>query len=163
MVSINMVTGVRFENILRVFREKLESISSFEVRISLVNPNFDDLMSVVAGAISDEYATSGGDLADQIRQTLNGLINFRNSLSHAQAERFDLKIHDTLPFASAIMLDVESEAGRIQLETKPYKSPLADSFALELVDTGEDSLFRTLKAAYTRLIVDAKRVEGEME
>ena len=163
MVSINMVTGVHFEDVLRVFREKLEDSPSFTVRVSLVNPDYDDLMSVVSGAISNEYATSGSDLAKQVRATLSGLTGFRDSLSQSQAKRFDLRVHDTLPFASAIMLDAENEAGRIQLETKPYRSPLADSFAFELVDTGEDSLFRTLRAAYSRLIDDAKPVDSTKE
>lgn len=155
MVSINMQTGIGFENVTRVFEEKLNSDNKFSVIVSLLNPDNSELMNVVSDSISDEYAKSGKDLSTQISDTLSRLITFKGSLSKSEKTRFTLKKHDTFTFGSAIILDGETDAGRIQIETKAYRTPLADSFAFEWIETGPDSLFVTLKSAYGKLVNDA--------
>ena len=43
-----------------------------------------------------------------------------SSLIFNKQKRFSIKVHNTLPFGSAIILDGDLENGRIQIETKPY-------------------------------------------
>lgn len=160
MISINMITGLTFEDIKRVFEEKLRAIDNFQITISLINPDRDDLMRVVSASISDDYATSAENLSVQIQATIERLRIFRDSLAKREASRFDLRVHNTFPFASAIMLDSETSRGKIQLETKPYKATLTDSFAFELVNVGPDGLFTTLRKAYNDLIADGQTVSG---
>jgi len=161
MVSINMITGVRFENIMRVFEEKLNRFPSFSVVLSLIDPKREDLMRFVSSSISDEYAVSAEALSDQINETLQRLTRFRRTLSVGASKRFDIRVHATLPFASAIMIDSDASSGKIQLETKPYREPLVDSFAFEVVDVGDDCLFKTLRRAYGRLLDDAVPVHDD--
>lgn len=70
-----------------------------------------------------------------------------------EQKRFILKVHNTLPFGSAIILDGDLESGTIQIETKPYKVGIRKSFAFEICNNNR-SFYNTLKTSYYSLITD---------
>lgn len=72
------------------------------------------------------------------------------------------KMHNTLPFGSAIILDGNLESGRIQIETKPYKVGMRKSFAFEIINDG-NSFYDTIKSSYYELIHDGDCYENSIE
>lgn len=76
--------------------------------------------------------------------------------------RLDVRVHTSLPFGSAILLDHAHAIGRIQIETKPYKVGLQRSFAFEVARRSESGvLFETLTTAYEKLVADGQSVGSE--
>lgn len=149
MISINLMTGIAFTDICNVIKKKL-SIPNFQVTISLLNPSCDYLMRSVASVLSKTEK----ELSKEIYSTLTNLFRFKNSLQNSSLKkRFILKVHNSLPFGSAIMIDTDS-SGKIQIETKPYKSILNKSFGFEAIDTGANSVYHSLLEGYTSLLKD---------
>lgn len=70
-----------------------------------------------------------------------------------------IRVHNTLPFGSAILIDHREDHGRIQIETKPYKAVLNESFAFEVAPFGTSGLYRTLVNGYESLLKDGSAIE----
>lgn len=85
--------------------------------------------------------------------TIKALVALRNSLKPDEQNRFVIKVHQTLPFGSAIILDGDFENGTIQIETKPYGFGMRKSFAFEIRNNGSD-FYNNLKTSYYQLIKD---------
>lgn len=152
MVSINLMTGVVFDDVLSVLEEKLKHNSDFVCMISLLNPWQRYLMS----AISPVLGMSTEKLTGSIKETLSKLSILKQKLPNEVQGRFEIRVHKAIPFGSAIMIDVNSGEGKIQIETKPYKYPLGKSFAFEISNKGENKLFKTLRDGYFRLIEEGE-------
>ena len=73
--------------------------------------------------------------------------------------RLELRVHNTIPFGSAIIVDHKESYGRIQIETKPYKAVLNDSFAFEIAPHGTSGFYQTLINGYEALIKDGNAIE----
>lgn len=59
-------------------------------------------------------------------------MELKTALPAGQRERLDVRVHESLPMGSAIMLDAEPERGIIQIETKLHRSPRVESFGFEI-------------------------------
>lgn len=112
-------------------------------------------MAVMGGVLNLEAA----DLARSIRKSLSDLSAFRNSLPETVRHRLRIRVHQTLPSSSAILLDHHEPAGRIQLETKPYKAGLQKSFAFEVGRVQEGGLYDVLARAYDALVADGEEFD----
>ena len=154
-VGISLSTGMQFDNICNFIKDRLSSNLEFEVSISLLNPNQDELYK----SICDVFDADFRDLQNQTKVTLRKLCDVKKRLSLEQQQRFIIKVHKTIPFASAIMLDDALPTGRIQIETKPYKAGMRDSFAMEFKNN-EQKFYETLRKSYHTLIDDGDNVEN---
>ena len=115
-------------------------------------------MGVMAPVLNREPA----DLAETIRHSLRILVKFKQALPVEVQSRLDIRVHPSLPFGSAILLDHACPNGRIQIETKPYKIGLQRSFAFEVARRPEFGvLFDTLATAYEKLVADGQSVGSE--
>ena len=148
MVSITLATGIAFDDICKVFKSKLKK-ANFSLTVSLLNPLKDELYQ----AISPLFGQSANELQNTAKSTLRNLIKLRNSLNSKAQSRFQLRVHQTLPFGSAIILDGDFSNGTIQIETKPYGVGMRKSFAFELNNNGGD-FYQVLKQSYVDLIRD---------
>lgn len=92
-------------------------------------------------------------LQDNTISAIKTLVEFRGSLKLDEQERFLIKVHQTLPFGSAIILDGDAENGTIQIETKPYEVGMRKSFAFE-IENNNGIFYETLTQSYYRLIDD---------
>jgi hypothetical protein len=155
MVSINLRTGHTIEDIGRVFERKLTSSTSFTITVSLLNPSRPSLMTAINASLS----TADRVLASEIVNTIEYLLKFKHRLPEQVQRRFEVRVHNSIPFASAILFDMGTGAARIQLETKAYKAPLMHSFALEFVPGIDPSLFQSLEKGYGDLIRDGESAE----
>lgn len=87
------------------------------------------------------------------RVALKRLQALKDSLKEDQQKRFIIKMHNALPFGSAIILDCNHEQGRVQIETKPYKVHMRESFAFEFLNNG-GQFYKTIVSSYFSLIED---------
>ncbi len=149
MVSITLATGIPVDDICRVFKDKLIQNENFSVIISLLDPNREDLYKAIQPLFNQTEKT----LQENTVSSLKTLINLKNSLEIKERERFVIKVHETLPFGSAIILDGDTKNGRIQIETKPYGVGMRKSFAFEIQNNG-GYFYETLKQSYYDLIKD---------
>ena len=155
MISVHLVTGMHIDGILEVIGSRLNDPNlDFSATISLLDPNRSDLMS----AMSVIFDQNEELLAQSIKDRLNELAQFKRSLSMSAKKRFKLRAHKAIPFGSAILIDHKEPQGRIQIETKPYKTPLRKSIAFEIIPTGSSGLYKTLIDSYEKLIDDGSEV-----
>lgn len=135
-----------------LFKRKLSSNSSFTIVISLINPNNQELVKVVA----DTLNISKEKLHREITEMLIDLLNCYESLNSSEKSRFKITVHDSFPMGSVIMLDVTPTSGIIQIETKLYKAARTNSFGFQL--TKESRFFKHNFVAWNRVIQDSKAI-----
>lgn len=152
MVSITLETGVRFENLSRRIKELLRK--GAVVTVSLLNPKNTSLMAATAPLF---HSMEAGNLSGRIEESLRDLVKLKSDLSTEDKARFSIRVHDALPFGSAIMIDCETDGqipGRIQIETKPYQQPYNSSFAFEITDYEGNELYQNIYKGYIKLMED---------
>lgn len=155
MVSINLMTGVPYDGLSDVLKQKLEGPPrQFRVTISLLNPTNLNLMTALAPSLGWTPAK----LARTIKETLRDLLSLKGSLSATAQRRFSIRVHNSVPFGSAIMLDHQEPRGRIQIETKVYKAAFSRSVAFEVGPDGASGLYKVLAKGYQDLVKDGHEV-----
>lgn len=159
MISINLMTGYTIESLTQAFRQMiLERSHPVTIRISLLNPKKEYLMRSVAGNFEHEgdYAKAGSELAQDINRILDRLKKFHDSLEDRVKGNFQLFVHNTIPSASAILIDPAEPSGSIQLETKAYGTPAMEAYGFEVA--GHTSFYKSLWRAYNKLIDHGERL-----
>ncbi|MCD5401139.1 nucleotide-binding protein [candidate division NPL-UPA2 bacterium] len=159
MVSINLMTGIPFDDMCSVLEKKLKQNNTFSVCLSLLNPLKNELIAVISSVLNMKPEK----LAKTIEDSLSNLFNLKQKLSMQEQDRFEIKVHNALPFGSAIIIDGDTEKGKIQIETKPYKASLRKSFAFEISNKGNNELYITLRDCYFRLIKEGVTYESIQE
>lgn len=158
MVSINLMTGLPFNDLCKALERKLREKQQFSATLSLLDPRRGDLMSVVAPVLNNDP----DELAEAIRRSIWNLIRFKHTLPAEAQNRFDVRVHPALPFGSAILLDHEDQNGKIQIETKPYKAGLQRSLAFEVARGRSSSgLYEVLATSYETLLREGESVTDE--
>lgn len=155
MVSVSLVKGINFDNLRIVLQKKLESLeNNFNVIISLLNPHKEFLMESIASI----YEKCNEEIKNEILDGIKKLIEFKSTLSKSAQSRFDIRLHNSIPFGSAIIIDKYENYGKIQIETKPYKAPYGKSFAFEVVPIKKDGFYYNLINGYLSLINDGESI-----
>ena len=152
MVSINLMTGIPIEGLGGALATKLKLNKSFTATVSLIDPDKLHLMKTLAPVLN----TTPGDLANSIRASLNQLTDARAKLPLRARGRFLIRVHNTIPMGSAILLDHHEPSGRIQIESKVYKAAPLQSFAFEVMQTGANGFYETLAKGYDDLVKDGR-------
>jgi uncharacterized protein len=159
LVSISLVKGINFDNLRIVLQRKLEKPgSNFHVTISLLNPSKKYLME----SLSLTFEKNNEDLAKDISDGISKLVNFKQTLSLEARRRFNIMVHNSIPFASAVILDSDKSYGKIQIETKAYKVPYGKSFAFEVIPIKKDGFYDTILKGYIELLRDGEIIDGEV-
>ena len=155
-VSISLVKGINFDDLRNVLIKKIstqtESGNDFKVIISLLNPDKEFLMESLASVFEKDI----NSIRDEIKQTAKKLKELKKKLPNKKKKNLILRYHNAIPFGSAIIIDKDAKYGKIQIETKPYKSPHNKSFAFEIIPVAENGFFVTLVNAYEELIKDGE-------
>ena len=159
MVSINLMTGIPFNDLCSCLKMKIEKDDSFMTTISFLDPRRSELISTVAPILNVEPSA----LEATIHQGIESLFKFKQKLPEKMRNRFDIRVHSVMPFGSAILLDHGHSTGRIQIETKPYKVGLQKSIAFEVAkNAGSSDLFNTLAVSYETLVADGQSIGNEI-
>ena len=154
LISVSLATGVEFEALATKIKDMIENKKVAFV-ISLLNPDNNALMESVAPI----FAYSTKELSRKIKNSLKNIHNMKKTLSMDNQKKIDIRVHNTLPFGSAIMLDCEEDGttyGRIQIETKPYKVEYNGSFAFEITNHTTNKLFSNLYMGCNLLLADGR-------
>lgn len=154
IISITLSTGMQIDDICTVIKNKLKKQRDFRVTVSLLNPFRDELYMALEPVFGTDYSS----LQNMTKDALKKLYQLKKSFSAEKQKKFAIKMHNTIPFGSAIILDGDLEKGRIQIETKPYKVGMRKSFAFEIINDG-NSFFDTIKTSYYDLINDGNSYE----
>src|ERR1035437_1183839 len=150
LVSINLMTGIPIDGVCEALIKKLKTNPKFTAIVSLLNPELPHLIASLAPVLS----TTPADLAHSIRQSLNRLNDAKAQLRPKDRGRFSIRVRDTIPMGSAILIDHKESFGRIQIESKVYKAPPRMSFGCEVVRTGSEGFYETLAKGYDDLVDD---------
>ncbi|HVG11036.1 MAG TPA: CBASS cGAMP-activated phospholipase [Thermoanaerobaculia bacterium] len=153
MVSINLMTGVAFDDLLTILKAKLLA-GRFEATISLLDPEQTGLIDVMARGIGKEP----DDLAKSIEESFGHLMELKQELPQERRECLRLRAHKAIPFGSAILLDHDEDYGRIQIETKPYRVPFNKSLGFEISNFGDNELYVTLADSYEQVIAEGRDI-----
>ena len=94
---------------------------------------------------------------------MSELSRLKQRIPKQAQDRFGIRVHNAIPFGSAIIIDGNTGRGKIQIETKPFKAPLRKSFAFEISNQGHNELFITLRDGYFRLIAEGGTYESMIE
>lgn len=154
MVSVNLMTGLPFDDLARTLRGKLAEPHSISVVVSLLDPRETSLMSALCPALDMEPEK----LSSMIHESLGKLASLRDTVLPERQHNFQIRLHKSIPFGSAILLDADEVDGRIQIETKPYKVPSQRSFGFEVMRASEDGLYESLLEGYRALMADGEEV-----
>jgi glycosyltransferase involved in cell wall biosynthesis len=158
MVSVNLMTGIPFHELCEALKKKLEGNSRLTVLISLLDFRKSWLMQTMAPALDLKPVS----LANNIIESLEKLWKMKKTLPSPVQERFSIRVHQSIPFGSAIMLDHASANGRIQIETKVPKVALRKSFAFEVGPSGASGFYNMLVSGYLDLISEGQEVEAAL-
>jgi hypothetical protein len=159
LVSIDLVTGVKFHGMCESVRELVEAPQPVEVHISLLDFREGALMRALAPAL--DMTTE--ELTRSIESAFASLFAFKAQLSQNGQIHLHIRAHCSIPFGSVIMIDEKEEFGRIQIETKAYKAALDDSWGFELRNGGSHKMFQTLVNCYRRLVNDGVELTRDAE
>lgn len=159
LVSVSLVTGVKFQGMCPSLRELVERSQPVEVYISLLDFRNTSLMVALAPALD----MTVDELRQAIKSSFVSFFEFKNTLSQSGQAHFHVNAHRSIPFASAIIIDEKETFGRLQIETKPYKVALDDSWGFELIKGGSHKMFETLTNSYVQLINDGEELKQGMQ
>ena len=144
-----MAHGIEMEGVTAALDELTRASPPRDITIALINPR-----ASYVHALSGYLGLQQEEVVARTKASLSKLWDLREHMTPAQKARFRIKVYETVPIASVILLDAEESYGRLQIEIKPYKSPRTASFALELGDRGHE-LYDTCANAWLQLIDDS--------
>jgi hypothetical protein len=144
-----MAHGNEAENVAASLAQLLDNRRELSATIAIIDPTSPHLSQ-----LADYLGLPEAEVRDRIVASLRSLHFARLSASADAQKRFDLRVYRDLPMASVILLDVESDEGRVQLDFKAFRAPRDSSFGLEL--RGPNSpLYGVCRDAWSDLIARA--------
>jgi hypothetical protein len=146
--------GIELEGVSRALAEMITENQELIVCVAIISPSSPSL-----AGLASYLGMRDSDLVQRIQASLDELIATRQSLPKELSDRLVLKVYNTLPVASVIMLDVEEHDGRIQLDFKLYKTARQHSLGIEVVDSSS-GLYKRVAYATKQLISEAETVES---
>src|SRR5438128_7616159 len=101
----------------------VKSPRKMEITIAIIDPTagYIDTLASYLGMTCKE-------LVLRVQSSLYKLHKAREGLTGAEKARFRLKVYNTIPIASVIILDAEGNNGRVQIDIKSYRVPRYHSF-----------------------------------
>lgn len=146
--------GVETQGLAEEVCALLSDRPSLSVTLAIIDPDSSHL-----DALAKHLNKRQEEVRRRIVNSLVSLTTQRAQLSEPVRSRYHIKIYDSLPVASIIMLDRMESNGRIQIDIKPYHSAQHNSFAIEIT-RAKDPLYRHLSAAWGQLVMDARELDS---
>ena len=148
-----MAHGNEAEGIADGIAKLVQPPQKIKVTIAIIDPT-----AIYIDELASYLNIEAKELKLRIESSLNNLYKAREKLSIEEKNRFRIKVYKTIPIASVIMIDGETNYGRIQLDFRPYKVPRHYSFAFEFSGRG-NYLYDLCRNAWKKLIDDASDYE----
>ncbi len=148
IVSISLKVTDDENNLIDLFRQRLESRPAFQVSISLMDPD-----SSAARFAAQALNLTHDELQEEIATMVGRLLSLKMALPPEIGERMRVLLHDSFPGGSAILLDASDSGGRIQVETKLHRASRAHSFGFEI--TGPSPFFSRNLAGWEMILKES--------
>ncbi|MDP9795813.1 hypothetical protein J2S43_004325 [Catenuloplanes nepalensis] len=156
MVSVNLATGITMDGVLQKFRDMItQRDRPVQICVSLPDPEVEHTFQTLGPALD----TSPDELRRRVESSINQLSEFRQGIRHDLRGYLSIRVHRNVPSASAILIDHRTPEGRIQIETKPYKLRMQDSFGLEV--RHGSPFFERLVNSYQELVNDGRQIGSD--
>ncbi|MCD6193320.1 MAG: hypothetical protein J7L26_07600 [Candidatus Aminicenantes bacterium] len=155
IISVSLKIKQEEGGITDIFRKKITSNEAFTITVSLINPNNQALIEIVAETLN----ISKNNLRKQIVDMLKDLFDCYEQLTKQERSRFKILVHNCFPMASVVMLDATETSGIIQIETKLYKASRNESFGFQI--TRKSSFFKRNYIAWQRVIQESMPIRKE--
>ena len=155
MIGFSLMTGIQYEELTKTILSMVQREKPVMVDISLLDPRRNEL----AIAIAPSYTQTPDAFMHCVYTSIDNLFEIKGRLPEAVRSRLRIRVHRAIPFGSAILIDADDdERGRIQIETKGYRSGLEFSWGFELRAGGRHGLYKTLQTAYEDLLSDGEEL-----
>ena len=157
IVAFTYELGNKFGQLDKIFIAKLKSSPNFTITISLLNP-FDP--SYYSSCYKTHYRDNPDILISEAKHSAELLRKFRDTLDVESKKRFNLKFHNTALFEAAVLIDDDEDAGRIQVEIKPYAASVYGAYSFEIRRTDSNPIFYDkIKGSYDQLLDEATSID----
>lgn len=154
LVSIYLTSKGGENDLIELFRTKLQSHSKFFLTVSLL-----DYRQAAVAPAAQTLGMTPERLQAEIRNMFESLLGLRRELDPSARRRFEILAHPTLPPASVVLLDENHSGGRIQIETRLYRSPGSESYGYEIVPGS--TFYDRHVSAFRRLIEDSRDIADD--
>ncbi|TQM82828.1 hypothetical protein FHX81_5239 [Saccharothrix saharensis] len=144
-----MAQGAEMEGVVDEIELLVRGPNKISFDIAIVDPTADYVDALARHLnVEREY------LVSRVQGTLSSLWALRAKLAPDERQRFRVLVHRTVPMASLIALDPDSDSGRVQIDIKPYRAARQDSVSFEFAGKGS-KVYDLLRLSTERLISDA--------
>jgi hypothetical protein len=150
IIALWLAESIEMEGLISGLEKILQKDDFRIMKIAVINPD-----SEIVGPLSRLLDIPEGDVKSKIRKSIESLCNLKKRLKTSVTERLQVRVYDTLPIASVIMLDDGEENGRIQFDFKIYRTPRVKSFGFELRNTG-NVFYQLCKEKYNLLLSESE-------
>ncbi len=154
IVSVSLKVTHDEGDIAGLFQERISENPDFRVSVSLLNPR-SPAVAIAAASLNIAEA----QLSTEIQTMLAHLVKTRQHLPALDRVRLEILTHDCLPMGSAILLDASPTKGTIQVETKLFRAPRAESFSYEV--RGPSPFYRRNYRAWRQVLDESKALRQE--
>jgi hypothetical protein len=145
------IQGITLESLNHV-RPTIENALQQNKKIKLLYCNKDtQLMPKI-----EKLVVSTGT-AIRIRSAIDMANDIRDALGndHTARSNFEMRWHDEIPTMSLVIVDPRSDAGSIQIEPYPYKTPQGDRKLFIIKQVEHPEIFGAYRGAFDKLWNDA--------
>jgi hypothetical protein len=156
-VSVEMVGywisyGVESQGLAEEVCALLSARPQLTVSLAVIDPSSTHLES-----LAKHLNRSSAEVRERITNSLVRLTSARARQDESVRSRYRIKVYDSLPVASVVMLDRGQRNGRVQVDIKPYHAAQHNSFTIEFTKANS-SLYQHLTDAWGELLEDAKEL-----
>lgn len=154
IVSVSLKVTHDEGDIAGLFQERISENPDFRATVSLLNPR-SPAVAIAAASLN----ITPEQMSTEIQAMLTHLVKIRQQLPALDRVRLVILIHDCLPMGSAILLDAAPFKGTIQVETKLFRAPRAESFSYEV--KGPSPFYTRNYRAWMKVLDESKAFRQE--
>lgn len=148
IISVSLNNAINYHGLIRQLESLLRKNRSLKLTISLLDPDSDYLIKVMAPILNQEVEILRSNIIKSI-QALFKLCDNRN---------IQIYLHNTIPFGTIIAVDEKNDGGSVIVETKPYKTAIATSFSYRLLNSENSVLFRNIMEGCDNIEKESRKV-----
>lgn len=132
IISLWMAQSIETDGFTQQLKALLERKTKLHVDIALLSP-----ASAALPQLARHLDMTVDDARHRIEQSLMALHQMREHLAPSAKPRMGLRVYDSLPAFTTIIIDPDEDDCRVQIDLKPYRQPRHNSFAIEFKGCGK--------------------------
>ncbi len=136
-----------------------KALAGCKIKLLMMNPNANGDLNPLVGRMSDNIDTPQyeTELRTRLERTKDWIARFRDR-NPTFKDRIEVRLYDCVPTLALLMLDADTDVGKITVEMLPYGRAAIDRPSFDLEFKGETSLYRRLHSYYSVLWQKSKHL-----